>query len=135
MRTVANSLVRWAIVIDSEFAITKLPTKRAIPPKASRKPRRKEMNSFVSAASSLACCCAVLTCAVAGTFSRSSLTSCSSETPGLAATAISSRRPSLPKSSCAVRRSKPARVAPPIVETEPKRTKPEMRSPRAAPSA
>ena len=53
---VANSRVRWAIVIESELAITKLPTKRAIPPKASRKPRRNEMKPFVSDASSLACC-------------------------------------------------------------------------------
>ena len=31
VRTVANSRVRWAIVIESEFAITKLPTKSAMP--------------------------------------------------------------------------------------------------------
>ena len=49
---VANSRVRWAIVIESELAITKLPTKRAIPPNASRKPRRNEMKPFVSDASS-----------------------------------------------------------------------------------
>ena len=52
VRIVANSRVRWAIVIESELAITKLPTKRAIPPKARRNPRRNEMNEFVSAASS-----------------------------------------------------------------------------------
>ena len=55
VRTVANSRVRWAIVIESEFAITKAPTKSAIPPKARRKPRRNEMKLFVSAASSRAC--------------------------------------------------------------------------------
>ena len=38
VRSVANSRVRCAIVIESEFAITKLPTKSAIPPNASRKP-------------------------------------------------------------------------------------------------
>ncbi len=54
VRTVANSRVRCAIVIESEFAITKLPTNSAMPAKASRKPCRKEMNSFVSDASSLA---------------------------------------------------------------------------------
>ena len=36
-RSVANSRVRWAIVIESVFAITNEPTKSAIPPKASRK--------------------------------------------------------------------------------------------------
>ena len=35
---VANSRARCAIVIESEFAITKLPTKSAMPAKASRKP-------------------------------------------------------------------------------------------------
>ena len=93
VRAVANSRVRCAIVIESEFAITKLPTKSAIPPKASRKPRRNEMKEFVSAASSFACCVAVFTCAVGGTFCWSSSTSWSSETPGFAATAISSSRP------------------------------------------
>ena len=37
VRSVANSRVRWAIVIESEFAITKAPTKSAMPAKASRK--------------------------------------------------------------------------------------------------
>ena len=55
VRSVASSRVRWAIVIDSELAMTKAPTKRAIPPKASRKPWRKVMNSFVSSASAWAC--------------------------------------------------------------------------------
>ena len=52
VRSVANSRVRWAMVIESELAITKLPTKRAMPAKASRNFWRKPMNSFVSAASS-----------------------------------------------------------------------------------
>ena len=42
------------IVIASEFAITKLPTKSAIPANASRKPWRNVMNSLVSEASSVA---------------------------------------------------------------------------------
>ena len=37
VRSVASSRVRWAIVIESEFAITKLPTKRAMPANTSRK--------------------------------------------------------------------------------------------------
>ena len=61
VRIVANSRVRCAIVIESEFAITKLPTKSAMPAKASRKPRRKVMNWFVSDASSFACSDASLT--------------------------------------------------------------------------
>ncbi len=55
VRIVANSRVRCAIVIESEFAITKLPTKSATPAKTSRNVLRKPMNSFVSDASSSAC--------------------------------------------------------------------------------
>ena len=53
--SVANSRVRWAIVIDSELAITNEPTKRAMPPKASRKVCRKSVKLFVSLASFEAC--------------------------------------------------------------------------------
>ncbi len=37
VRSVANSRVRWAIVIESVLAITNAPTKSAMPPNASRK--------------------------------------------------------------------------------------------------
>ena len=52
VRMVANSRVRCAIVIESEFAITNAPTKSAMPPKASRKPWRKLRKLCVSLASS-----------------------------------------------------------------------------------
>ena len=55
VRSVANSRVRCAIVIESVFAITNAPTKSAIPPKASRKSWRKLRNEFVSFASFAAC--------------------------------------------------------------------------------
>ena len=58
MRRVASSRVRCAIVIDSELAITNEPTKSAMPPNASRKLCRKEMDSSVSSASACACCAA-----------------------------------------------------------------------------
>ena len=41
VRRVASSRVRCAIVIESEFAITKAPTKSAMPPKERRNVRRK----------------------------------------------------------------------------------------------
>ena len=66
---------------------------------------------------------------------RSPATTSVSETPGSAATAISSNLPALSKIFCAVGRSKPASVAPPIVETEPNRTMPEMRSRSTGPLA
>ena len=51
VRRVANSRVRCAIVIESEFAITKAPTKSATPANASRNVCRKLMKLFVSSAS------------------------------------------------------------------------------------
>ena len=96
MRSVANSRVRWAIVIESEFAITKLPTKSAIPPNASRKSCRKEMNEFVSSASFFACCCAG---ARLGGRRQDRAATCfkapGRTTPGFAAIAISSSLPAL----------------------------------------
>ena len=92
------------------------------------------MNSFVSAASSDACCCPESACAPGGRISRTSDRSCWSVTPGFDATAISSSRPSFSNSRWAVGRSKPARVAPPIERLEPNSTIPEMRSRSTGPS-
>ena len=66
VRNVASSRVRCAIVIESVFAITKMPTKSATKPNASRKYSRIERNPFVSLAACFASCCPVRTCAVAG---------------------------------------------------------------------
>ena len=136
VRSVANSRVRCAIVIESEFAITKLPTKSAMPPNASRKPRRNEMNESVSLASSAACWAPVRTCAFAGRTDRTWSTSCWSETVGLAAMSISSNWPGLSNSRCAVGTSKPASVAPPMSsEPVPNLTMPEILSRTTGPSA
>ena len=54
VRSVASSRVRCAIVIDSVFAITKLPTNSATPPNASRKSWMMFRNELVS----LVACCA-----------------------------------------------------------------------------
>ena len=51
VRSVANSRVRCAIVIESEFAITNAPTKSAMKPNESRNFCRKLVNAFVSLAS------------------------------------------------------------------------------------
>ena len=90
VRSVANSRVRCAIVIESVFAITKLPTKRAIPPKASRNFCRIPSELWTSSIEDAVCAAAVLTFAVAGSSGRISATSCSCETPGFAATWTSS---------------------------------------------
>ena len=44
VRSVPNSRARWAIVIESVLAITKIPTKSAMPPNASRNFCRKLVN-------------------------------------------------------------------------------------------
>ena len=128
VRNVASSRVRWAIVIESEFAITKLPTKRATPAKPSRNFCRNEMNAFVSLASSCACARPVRTSVSLGRIPRISVKSCAVGTFGLDATAISSSLPGFPNRSCAVGRSNPANVAPPIVPTDPNLTMPESLS-------
>ena len=64
VRSVASSRVRWAIVIDSVFAITKLPTNSAIPPNASRKSWKMLRKPLVSFVACCACACPVLTWAL-----------------------------------------------------------------------
>ncbi len=135
VRSVASSRVRCAIVIEREFAITKLPTKSATPPNASRKSRRKLMNESVSAASFAACWAPVRACASGGSTPFTSCSSVVGVTPGLPSSAISSKRPVLSKSRCAVGRSKPASVAPPMVLEEPSRTVPEIRNCSTGPRA
>jgi hypothetical protein len=112
VRSVANSRMRWAIVIPSVFAITKAPTKTAIPAKASSaylitsmKPR-----SFLS---SFTCSVAFRTVAVDGSRGRISDASFAAETPDFDCTWIASSCPALRKSRCAVGWSKIANVTPP----------------------
>ena len=81
VRSVANSRIRWAIVIESELAMTKLPTNSATPPKPSRNFCRKEMKESVSFASSCDCACAVRTCVSGGRILLSDATSFGVETP------------------------------------------------------
>jgi hypothetical protein len=124
------------MVIESEFAITKLPTKSAMPPNVSRKPRRNEMNESVSLASSAACSAPVRTSAFAGRIVLIWATRSLSETFGLAPTSISSNWSGLSKRLCAVGTSKPASVAPPrLAEPEPNLTRPEILNLTTGPSA
>ena len=70
VRSVANSRMRWAIVIESELAITNAPTKSAMPPNASRKSCRNEMNAVASCASFARLRGAVRTCVPGGRIGR-----------------------------------------------------------------
>jgi hypothetical protein len=71
-------------VIESVLMMTKEPTKSAMPPKASRKYWKVEICFEVSAEILLASCAPVRTVMLRGSVERSSLTSRSGETPGLA---------------------------------------------------
>ena len=88
VRSVANSRVRWATVIESVFAITKAPTKSAIAAKASRKYLRNESWSVMSFELCFAWSEPVRTCVFGGSTFWISATSFEPETPGLAATSI-----------------------------------------------
>jgi hypothetical protein len=117
VRSVASSRVRWAIVIESVFAITKMPTKSATPANASRKSWMIERKPFVSLVDCRACPWPVRTWAVAGRIGRTCCTSCCGVVPGLAAIEIESSLPCLWKIFCAVGKSNIAIVAPPSDET------------------
>ena len=124
VRRVASSRVRWVTVIESVFAMTKMPTKSATPANASRKSLKIERKPFVSFVACFASACAVRTCAVGGRIGRISVTSCCGVVPGFAAMSIPSSFPSLWKIFCAVGKSKMTIVAPPSDETPPILTMP-----------
>ncbi len=135
VRSVANSRMRWAIVIESELAMTKAPTKRAMPPNASRKSWRNEMKAVAFCESFFACASAVLTWVPCGRIGPICFASCCGLTPLIAFARIWSSLPTLSKSRWAVGRSKPASVAPPRLEAPPKCTRPEIRNGLTGPSA
>ena len=126
MRSVANSRVRCAIVIDSELAITKLPTNSAMPANASRKVFRNERNELVESEAFCASWAPVRTCVPGGSTVRICLTSVCGLMPGLALARMSSSLPTLSKSRCAVASWNPASVAPPSELAEPNLTRPEI---------
>ena len=114
VRSVANSRIRCAIVIESEFAITNEPTKSAIPPNASRKPRRKRDELVRLGRVLLRLLEARHRLRVRREDRADLLEELLRRDPGFAATAISSRRPTFSNSFCAVGRSSRRGVAPPI---------------------
>ena len=108
MRSVASSRVRCVIVIDSVFAMTKIPTNSATKPNASRKYSRKFRNALVSFDCCFAWAWPVRTCAVGGRMGRICETSSAGVTFGFEATPIESSFPTLLNRRCAVGRSKSA---------------------------
>ena len=102
VRSVANSRVRWAMVIESELAITKLPTNSATPANTSRNVLRKSRKPVIDEESCWACWAPVRTWASRGRIGLIWATSCLGLTPGLALARISSSLPTRPRSLWAV---------------------------------
>ena len=126
VRSVANSRVRWAMVIESELAITKLPTNSATPANTSRKVLRKVRKPVIDDESWLACWAPVRTWVSEGRTGRIWATSCLGLIPGLALARISSSLPVRPSRRWAVVSWSPASVAPPSEDAEPNFTSPEI---------
>ena len=135
VRRVASSRIRWATVIASVFAITKLPTNSAIPPNPIRMYLITLMSSCVDLLSAAACASALLTWVVSERSGVIWRTSSGSVVPGSAATRITSSRPTLSNTRRPVSRSKTVIDAPPIESTEPKPTMPAIRYFATGPSA
>ena len=119
VRSVANSRVRWATVIDRVLKITNAPTNSAMPPKPSRKIRTKLRLSFVSFAASAASSAASSTSALAGASFCTALRTAAGAVPSFAVIEIESYWPSWWSRACAVGRSTIAITAPPSESTSP----------------
>ena len=107
VRRMANSRVRWAIVIDSELAITKLPTNSAMPANASRNVLKNDRNELVASADFCACSAPVRTWVPGGRIVLISFTSFWGDTPARAEARMSSSLPCLSNSRWAVGSVKP----------------------------
>ena len=90
VRSVANSRVRCATVIDSVLKMTNAPTSSAMPPKPSRTRRMVFMPSLMFSALSLAATLESLTSRSLPTSGLIAFTSCADEVPSFAATEIAS---------------------------------------------
>ena len=90
VRSVANSRVRWATVIDRVLKITKPPTSSAIAPKPSSTLRIIAIPSLTSFAASLACLSLSFTCRSGESSGLIACTSCAGVVPFFAATEITS---------------------------------------------
>ena len=90
MRSIANSRVRWATVIESVLKIVNAPTSTATPPKISRAVLMIPMNCLRPSSVKRSCFAADWTCAPGPTFSRTAARTSAAGTPGLPAARIES---------------------------------------------
>ena len=112
VRSIPNSLTRWATVIEKVLKIRKEPTKTAMKPKTSRKVVRKLRLSRISSEPRSAFSLAVSTRTPPGISAAIRRFSAVAETPA-AATEIWSKRPALWVSPCATGSVTWAMLAPP----------------------
>ncbi len=90
VRSIPNSRVRWATVIENVLKIKKAPTKTEIPAKTSSVVVRKPKPSLMSADCCAASSAPVLACASAGSAALRRSLSSSGVTPSAASTLIAS---------------------------------------------
>ena len=133
VRSIPNSLTRWATVIEKVLKIRKEPTKTAMKPKTSRKVCRKLRLSRISSEPRSAFSCAGLDPHPGRHLGRrSGVSARSRRRPSAAATEIWSKRPSLWVSACATGSVTWAMLAPPK-EALPSWVKPTRRNVLALP--
>ncbi len=101
VRSIPNSLTRWATVIEKVLKIRKEPTKTAMNPKTSRKVWKKPRPSRTSSEPRSAFSWAVSTRTELGSRRSIRRFSACAETPSAAATEIWSKRPRLLLIACA----------------------------------
>ncbi len=124
VRSIANSRVRWATVIENVLKIRNAATNSETPEKMSIAVLRKPMNSPTSS-----CCEAVFSSPVSTSTERGSVPaslrlSSAGATPGAAATEIWSKRSALRVTRCASASVNIATLAPPKESTSPSRAIP-----------
>ena len=90
MRSIANSRVRWATVIESVLKIVNAPTRTATPPNTSRTVRMMPMNVFRPSSVKRSCAAAVWTCASGPTAAETALRTSAAAVPERPATRIES---------------------------------------------
>ena len=125
VRSIPNSRVRWATVIENVLKIRNAPTNTEIPAKTSRNVVRKPKPSLMSADCWAASSAPVFASASCGRTALIRVESSSGETPLDASTSMLSSSPTFPVIRCASGRVKSAKLAPPRGIPEPNRPIPD----------
>ena len=124
VRSIANSLMRWATVIEKVLKMTNAPTSTAAPANARRAGVKNElMPPAIWSVCSLAASAPVCTFTEPGTVAMMRCLSSRGETPGSACTEIVEVFPTRSYHSCASAKVVDTTVVPPIEDTPPPKSK------------